>query len=410
MRPWRPVLEEATAARAREAITAIADALAEHQVSGPGAASLAGGQAGIALLYRFLDLDQPNAGFAARAEQHIGWAMERVATEEMDVSLYGGFTGTAMAIELMAPSEDVNEDTDQALADHLALEHPADGLYELVSGWSGLAAYALERLPRPSAVRSLERIIEHLDRAKESSAAGITWHTPPEQLLASQRAEHPSGMYNLGLAHGVPGVIAVLAAMTKAGVGGERASVLLEGGVRWLLAQELPPSATSCFGYYAGVEGKETRTAWCYGDLGIAAVLLSAGEAAGRADRTEHGRRLAVAAARREAPKTGVIDAAICHGAAGMGLLLQRYFVLSGDDELRAAAQAWYARTLTLRGADAPFGGYRAFGPVPGVIGKLDWIADPCLLTGSAGIALALLAGVSEVAPSWDRLLLASLR
>jgi hypothetical protein len=35
----------------------------------------------------------------------------------------------------------------------------------------------------------------------------------------------------------------------------------------------------------------------------------------------------------------------------------------------------------------------------------MGWRDDPCLLTGSAGTALALLAATTDVEPAWDRFL-----
>jgi hypothetical protein len=39
----------------------------------------------------------------------------------------------------------------------------------------------------------------------------------------------------------------------------------------------------------------------------------------------------------------------------------------------------------------------------------MTWIAESGLLTGAAGIALALLAATTSVEPTWDRLLLAAI-
>ncbi len=42
---------------------------------------------------------------------------------------------------------------------------------------------------------------------------GVTWHTAPELLVTWQREQAPTGYYNLGVAHGVPGAIAMRGAM-----------------------------------------------------------------------------------------------------------------------------------------------------------------------------------------------------
>ena len=59
-----------------------------------------------------------------------------------------------------------------------------------------------------------------------------------------------------------------------------------------------------------------------------------------------------------------------------------------------------------MRRPDRGVGGYEAW--QLGDDGQVTWIADPGLLTGAAGIALALVAATTAVEPTWDRLLLVS--
>ena len=51
-------------------------------------------------------------------------------------------------------------------------------------------------------------------------------------------------------------------------------------------------------------------------------------------------------------------------------------------------------------------GGYQSLIREVGSLGEKIWQTDASFLTGSVGAALALLAGVSNVSPDWDRLLL----
>ena len=68
---------------------------------------------------------------------------------------------------------------------------------------------------------------------------GSAWFTPPERLPEWQREIHTRGYYNLGVAHGLPGVVPVLAGACVAGVAAERARPLLESSVSFLLARRL---------------------------------------------------------------------------------------------------------------------------------------------------------------------------
>jgi hypothetical protein len=50
--------------------------------------------------------------------------------------------------------------------------------------------------------------------------------------------------------------------------------------------------------------------------------------------------------------------------------------------------------------------GYSAYLPLED--GAPQWQADPGILTGAAGIALALLAATTPIEPAWDRMMLVS--
>ena len=100
----------------------------------------------------------------------------------------------------------------------------------------------------------------------------------------------------------------------------------------------------------------------------------------------------------------GVVDAGICHGAAGLGHLYNRLFQATGHDVFRATARAWFERTLAMRQPDAGIAGFLT------LIGLPDsWGADSSFLTGVNGIALALLAAATPCVPAWDGRILAKL-
>jgi hypothetical protein len=104
-----------------------------------------------------------------------------------------------------------------------------------------------------------------------------------------------------------------------------------------------------------------------------------------------------------------VVDAGVCHGAAGLALVFDRLWQASGDDALRDAALFWARRTLAMHRPGEGVAGWRAYMPDL-ASGGHRWEADPGLLTGAAGIALALLACATEIEPRWDRFLLTSAR
>ena len=117
--------------------------------------------------------------------------------------------------------------------------------------------------------------------------------------------------------------------------------------------------------------------------------------------------RVARRAAAESTEKKEVIDAGLCHGAAGVAHLFNRIYQTSDDEACGDAARRWFARALEMRRPGEGLAGFVTWGarrdePGPG------WIADPGLLIGASGIGLALLGAVSTVEPAWDRMLLAS--
>jgi hypothetical protein len=174
--------------------------------------------------------------------------------------------------------------------------------------------------------------------------------------------------------------------------------------VRWLLAQQEPGGFPALVATEAAE--KPARLAWCYGDPGVAALLGAARCAAEPAWECE---ALAIArrAAQRPPEQSGVVDAGLYHGAAGLGHLFNRLFQATGEPWLAEAARSWFARTLAMRWPGRGIGGYAA--RQLGSDGVPTWVADPGLLTGAAGIALALLAALTAVEPAWDRMLLVAI-
>jgi lantibiotic modifying enzyme len=417
--PWAPLLTGEGAARAAAVIDAIATDLrqavdqnaAEPHTwtrSGP---SLAGGDAGQAFFFSYLDQARPGEGWDDIAMTLLERATERTGEMQAPPGLYSGFSGVAWTLEHLRgrlfedDGEDPGEEVATAMIDHLGLS-PWRGHYDLISGLAGLGVYALERLPRPGGRECVERCVARLAEIAERDADGATWHTGTELMIQRDIDMFPQGNYNLGVAHGLPGVIPILAAACAAGVAAKEARELLDGGVAWLLAHKLPAGMGSTFGYsYApGAEPVASRLAWCYGDLGIAASLLVAARTVGE----EAWEREAIAIARRAAARpveeAAIRDAGICHGAAGAAHLFNRIYQATGDEACRGAALHWLERTLAFHEPGKGVGGYLMWIALMG--DDLDWRPDPGFLTGSAGVALALLAATTTVRPEWDRVLL----
>lgn len=327
-------------------------------------------------------------------------------------SLYGGAARIAFAVGHLSAGDDADTACEMIEGSLLRfLEHPTEA-YDLIGGLVGIAVPVLQRIADGKSSGSSEplarSILEHLERLARPMPTGLAWHTPPTLLPAWQRELAPNGYINLGLAHGVPGVVAILARYLAAGIEVERARTLLEGAVGYLRSAAEPRVGNRYPAWLSTQRQRQdsvSRVAWCYGDLGVAVAVLSAATATGRDDWRAEALALAHGMAARPFETSQVVDTGLCHGAAGVAHLFNRLSQATGDAELARAADTWFARTLAMRHTE-PIAGFPRALPVDGTT---TWDPGADLLTGACGVALALHAAISPVEPGWDQLLLADL-
>jgi lantibiotic modifying enzyme len=410
---WQPITDPETGRRCWRVIEDIERRLVDHvssrdasgarMVRSPG---LASGEAGLALFFAYLGAVHQDSDVTDRALEALDRSVEMLGKSHLLPSLYSGFCGVGWLVEhltrkIFDEGDDLSAEVDEALL--RLLSSPGRRLpYDLVDGLSGFGAYLVERMPHSGAAELFSRVLDLLERTSEEADGGTTWHTGPGWLTPSQREHMPEGCYNLGVAHGVPGVIGVLAAAQREGVQDRRIPRLAENAIRWMLRQKLSQKESSVFPrcVIPGKKPEPARTAWCYGDLGIAAVLLSAARSFGRPDWEREALALAHLAASRPVEAVKATSDGLCHGTAGLAHLYNRIFQATGDIEMKEAALTWYRRALDMQCQERePPRLEEEEGRERGEYG---------FLTGIAGTGLALLAAVTDIEPDWDRVMLVS--
>ncbi len=420
---WRGILDadahgERTRTAVEATVRAIADDLIRATVESPAALhgdlSLGRGAPGAALFLAYwgqylADRAPRAADLACAASRHLlEQTLTTLASRPGPASLYQGYTGAAWAVQHVAATDDGDDplaELDDGLARGLTGLGPC---FDLVSGLAGALVYARERGANgrallPATVTALAQL------AQPGTPCGRTYFTTAAQLSPQSRPHSPDGHHDLGLAHGVPGVVAALVAVLEddlaSGPTHSDAATLVDDAIGWLLAQPIVAHPHGRFPAVLrpGAAPQPTRLAWCYGDLGIALTLVRAGRVRANPAWIEQGRALARLAAQRDPDTAGVVDASLCHGAAGLAQLFARLHAATGEPECRAAAQRWLDDALARRQPGTGVGGYRhPRGRDPGVREHAGF------LEGASGIGLALLAMIDDTEPAWDRLLLLS--
>jgi lantibiotic biosynthesis protein len=398
---WETLLTGDLAEQADLAVSAISEAL-QGPLPDVRSYSLSSGHSGVALFFGYLSLARSEARLADLASEHLSQAIDSVAADPSPaLGLFSGLSGLAWTWHHL--SQILYGETDTAATaelDEILLEavrvSPWQWDWDLISGLAGIGLYALSH-PEPSfAEEAAGLVVGRLAELAITCPTGTAWRTEAALMTPANAKAYPTGRFDQGVAHGVPGVIGFLGAAHERGVARKQARALLDGALAWMSANMRPDDGGSRFTYYPPALD-DARSGWCYGDPGVSAVLLRAGNSVGDNSCRDLAISVACRAASRPFESTGVVDATLCHGAAGLGHLFNRAFQASKEEGLAKAATRWFQKTLDMRRPGKGVGGFLNWWPE-----IQEWRGESGYLVGSSGIGLALLSALYPVEPLWD--------
>jgi hypothetical protein len=311
------------------------------------------------------------------------------------ISLHHGVTGIGWVARLanreLGSSTFDMADADDFVFDYLSSPESWDGNYDVVAGATGCAVYALQHPHERRLTEMLGAYVRLLSSRAEPGTNGMWWRTPAPVLPDWQRSIYPDGNVNLGLAHGIPAVVAMLSRMAVAGFDSPDAARLLNGAVAGCLSElRIDPSANrEVVGYVQG-DGATSRCAWCYGEPGLAVALGAAGKALGDLRLRDKARILFRSSVSRSDQATLQLDdIGLCHGWTGLYLISEYLESLvpgesSGSGPMRGQ---FLHRIREACDASLAHGQLPLFGPA----GSPGPSRDPTFLSGALGVAHALL-------------------
>jgi hypothetical protein len=381
------------------------------------------GAAGLAILYQVL-ADAGQAGDDRWDRERLRELCRRQASLAVagcnagfrGLALHGGYCGVAWMGRHCAPllgSDGELDDVGDTFADIAAVATADEGEFDLISGLAGLGVYCvkvMESVPTGSGTYRHARacfevmVRRLLKTGMTTEHHDLTWCTPA-RVRAGRRF---AAAFDLGMAHGAAGVVAMAAQGLAAGADSAELRELLGRTCGWLLRQRRPgePSASEYPSKILLADGTlPAGFAWCYGDPGVGIALLQAGRTAGHQGWTAEGIRILQRAAALcvDEPQERWQDAALglCHGPGGLAHLFNRAYQTTGMASLAEAARGLVGRMLWLR--DRPPGGFLTRPRPQGELGR-----DDSFMTGAIGGALVLCAALYDAEPTWDRLIGAS--
>jgi len=325
------------------------------------------------------------------AMRFLELAHDRALTRSR-LNLYGGLAGIALITELV--TGEVLTGVEDLLLERWASPATVTEVRDVMHGSAGNALYSLcTRSDRRSELVALTS--ERLLKMAEDDPGRPLWWTSPARQTKTRQLEFPGGHghLDLGVAHGVSGILPVLAMLANEPMLDADSRARFKGLARATFDQLRTYSRPSNPGRYpscVNISGahSDSRLAWCYGDAGVAATLHITATALGDPEVKDEAYATARAAAARTQDSSGVEDLSFCHGSAGLLHLFGRLYSTSADDLFRRAARSW---------ADV-------------LIQQLRETADlqQGFLLGAAGVGLSLLGASTTIEPKWDALTLCS--
>ncbi|MGW5102178.1 lanthionine synthetase C family protein [Streptomyces sp. NPDC004100] len=282
--------------------------------------------------------------------------------------------------------------------------------FDAIRGLTGYGAYLLRRDPGSSTLRAVldycVRLTEPITHHGET-LPGWWAETGPS---GSPDDRFPGGHANTGMAHGIGGVLALLALAARNGTVAEGHHAALHTILAWLDRWKEKTGGGPVWPYWVTrgelrrgrlVPPEPRRPSWCYGTAGLARAQQLAALALGDTSRRIDAENALVAALTDPEQSKATTDSGLCHGFAGLAHVAVRM----ADDahplaagQLRAAIPALLA-AVTPAGTDTE---------LMATALTQDEKHGPGLLDGATGTALALLA-VGTAAPprsAWDTCLL----
>ncbi|MBQ4839040.1 lanthionine synthetase C family protein [Pseudoalteromonas luteoviolacea] len=301
-------------------------------------------------LFKAHQLD-PNSVDEALFSEKLELLQEQLAEQSFELST--GLAGQAWVLEYLnqADQDDYDaellEDVDELFTQALDY-NPWPGEIEMVLGLSGYAPYAARRSKYSDQTKLFDIIVSGLESTATYFDNGhIAWSQPKESVYRFDTDDKEKPEFNLGLAHGVPGMIGALLPALKVPSLQARVAKLVSGACDWLLENQTGHNhAPSCYGSCAGEDEPNSRLGWCYGDITIALILARAGQALDRPSYVDRALEIALHATKRDAKSGYINDAGLCHGFVGLALIFQIVNQCMPNPQLVKATQYWVDYSL----------------------------------------------------------------
>ncbi|WP_367867711.1 lanthionine synthetase C family protein [Pedobacter sp. WC2423] len=281
--------------------------------------------------------------------------------------------------------------------------------FDLMRGAGGILTYLLHFNPSQ---KNTKHMIRHLlDAAICVDGDKFYWGTY-DMNVQSNQLEYSPEIYNLGLAHGIPGIISILSECYRLNFYRKECAEKIHGAINFIISRQVT-GHDYCFPARVktnknGIgEPEPSRLGWCYGDLGVAIAILKAGQYCGNKAWIEKGKEIACMTLGRTGHMALLDEHGLCHGYLGTMHMYNRVFKATGDPVFQKQMRYWESissKDLDFKVSETGF--FKVQNDQGS--GKIK-LGSADILQGLSGILLCLLSSRDGIAYPWDRAFLTNI-
>lgn len=347
------------------------------------------------------------------------------------LSLFGGITEVGLGVSLLNKAtghyskflDDINKfillnvsSTIKMVNDNindLKVQH-----YDVITGISGITRYLINinSINDTSAIHScLSYLVEICGKKRINGHILPRWYIKSEnQNRLKDRIKFSKGNFNLGFAHGIAGVLAVLSYAASEGISVskqkesiieiiseyKRTAMYDDGIVYW----QGQCSYDDFISEKKDINKCMKRMSWCYGSIGILRAIKKGAEVIDDQELLKWVRNSICDISKIDIERYRVISPILCHGYAGILILLINEFREKESIDIKRRIRELTEIILKLYSSSHEYGFY---------ILDEKWIDGKCkavqifnnsLLEGTIGITLALISLLKKT--NWEKHLL----
>lgn len=266
-----------------------------------------------------------------------------------------GLSGLGMVLKQLIIDGFIDpKDVDVGNLDELiyewALERIQNNDSEYMHGAFGAIHYLAENSKTNILSENLEKLIDELtNKAIHDQDGGIYF-----DLFNQFIPEYPKGSINLSLSHGLSGILLILLNLIDNGLISEKHKDLAREIAKYLEAKIKEVDFSKKIYCHADsvvsdeiTERRNTRLAWCYGDLNQVLVLLRAGQTLKDKNFISLSNKVGLTTTKRKKfEQTYISESQFCHGTAGLVQIYNYLYEQTALDEYLTTKNYWLNQTI----------------------------------------------------------------